>query len=47
MTETKPIKNFIANLCNKDYKQANNSLHKMIEDKMKQRIKQTLQQKKL
>lgn len=36
--EKKPINSFVANIVNKDYKQANVSLSKMIEDKLKQRI---------
>lgn len=41
----KNINQFIANLCNKDYKEANASLHQMIENKLKERIKQCAQQK--
>jgi hypothetical protein len=40
--ETKEIKKFIANIANKNYSQANTSLQKMIENKLKQQIKSSL-----
>jgi len=40
MSNTKEnVKEFISNIVNKEYKQANNSLHKTIENKMKDRIR--------
>jgi hypothetical protein len=42
MENTKNIKQFIANLANKNYKDANNSLQKIIEIKLKEKIKSTL-----
>jgi len=36
------IKSFISNIANKDYKQANDSLHKSIENKLKERIQASL-----
>lgn len=46
MEETKPVKQFIANIASKDYSQANASLQKVIEVKLKERIKASLAQKK-
>ena len=43
--ETKDIKQFIANIADKNYNDANKSLQKMIENKLKNRIKQSLAQK--
>ena len=43
--ETKDIKQFIANIADKNYSDANKSLQKMIENKLKNRIKQTLASK--
>jgi hypothetical protein len=42
MNPKKDIKQFVANVANKDYSQANSSLQKMIENKLKERIKSTL-----
>jgi hypothetical protein len=44
--ETKAIKQFISNIANKDYSEANRSLHKMIENKLKAKIKTALTQEK-
>lgn len=38
---TTPVKSFIANLCDKNYKNANASLQKMIETKLRERIIQS------
>lgn len=43
--ETKVIKQFIANIADKNYSDANKSLQKMIENKLKNRIKQSLASK--
>jgi hypothetical protein len=40
--ETKDIKKFISNIADKNYSEANQSLQKMIENKLKSRIKNTL-----
>lgn len=40
--ETKDIKQFIGNIADKNYSEANKTLHKMIENKLKNRIKQSL-----
>ena len=40
--ETKDIKTFIANIAYKNYSQANASLSKMIENKLKNKIKSSL-----
>ena len=40
--ETKDIKQFIANIADKNYSNANTSLQKMIEVKLKNRIKHSL-----
>jgi hypothetical protein len=40
--ETKDIKKFISNVADKNYSEANQSLQKMIENKLKSRIKNTL-----
>jgi hypothetical protein len=40
--ETKEIKKFIANIADKNYSQANTSLQKMIENKLKEQIKSSL-----
>lgn len=45
-TNTKDIKSFIANMADKNYSDANNSLHKMIENKIKEQIRQSVEQKK-
>lgn len=44
-TEKKDIKQFISNIVDKNYSQANTSLQKMIENKLKNRIKSSLDQK--
>jgi hypothetical protein len=41
MDEKKDIKRFISNITNKNYSEANQSLQKMIETKLKTRIKQS------
>jgi len=46
METSKNVKQFIANIANKDYSQANTSLQKIIETKLKERIKTSLAQKK-
>jgi hypothetical protein len=40
--ETKDIKKFIASIADKNYSQANTSLQKMIENKLKAQIKSSL-----
>lgn len=40
------VKQFIANIANKEYKDANTSLQKMIETRLKERIKDSLNSKK-
>lgn len=45
MSQTKIIKEFIANITEKNYKEASASLQKMVENKLKNRIKQSLAQK--
>ena len=44
--ETKHIKAFIANIADKNYSEANQSLQKMIENKLKSRIKNAMDAKK-
>jgi len=44
--ENKNLKQFISNIADKNYKQANEFLQKVVEDKLKNRIKQDLSQKK-
>lgn len=39
-TSTNSVKSFIANMAEKNYKEANTSLQQMIEDKLKDRIKE-------
>jgi hypothetical protein len=39
---TKPVKEFITNIVNKNYKEANAALQSAIEIKLKQRIKDSL-----
>lgn len=46
MEKAKHTKQFIANIANKNYSEANTSLQKMIETKLKERIKTSLEQKK-
>ena len=46
MDKTKDIKQFIANIADKNYSQANTSLQKMIENKLKDRIKTAIPLKK-
>lgn len=46
MKESKNIKQFIANMADKNYSQANGTLQKIIEDKLKQRIQNALVTKK-
>ena len=43
--ETKNIKHFIANIADKNYSQANASLQKMVENKLKNKIKTSLASK--
>ena len=45
MNKSKDIKQFIANIADKNYSQANTSLQKMIENKLKIRIKSSLDPK--
>jgi hypothetical protein len=44
-TEKKDIKQFISNVVDRNYSQANNSLQKMIENKLKNKIKACLEPK--
>jgi hypothetical protein len=44
--ENKNLKQFIANIADKNYKQASTCLQKVVEDKLKSRIKQDLNEKK-
>lgn len=46
MNATKNIKRFISNIADKNYSQANVSLQKMIEHKLKERIQHALVTKK-
>lgn len=46
MQDSSNIKQFIANIADKNYSQANNFLQKMIENKLKERIKVSLSPKK-
>lgn len=46
MKDSKNIKQFIANMADKNYSQANSSLQKIIEDKLKQRVQNALVTKK-
>lgn len=46
MDSKKQIKEFIANIADKNYSQANSSLQRMIENRIKQRIKNSLNAKK-
>jgi hypothetical protein len=46
MDTKKDIKHFISNIVDKNYSQANTSLQKMIENKLKERIKNSLPVKK-
>lgn len=46
MEAKKNIKQFIANIANKEYSQANTFLQKVIENKLKERIKTSLTVKK-
>jgi hypothetical protein len=46
MDKIKDIKHFIANIADKNYSQANTSLQKMIENKLKDRIKTAIPLKK-
>lgn len=45
MEDKKDITKFVSDICNKEYKQAQESMHKMVENKLKQRIKQASEQK--
>lgn len=45
MKSTKNIREFIANIANKEYKSANISLEKVIEEKIKALVKQTIAEK--
>jgi hypothetical protein len=42
---TKPVKSFISSLCNKNYKDANTALQKMIETKLRERVVQAEKEK--
>lgn len=44
--ENQNLKQFIANITDKNYKQASTFLQKVVEDKLKNRIKQDLIEKK-
>ena len=44
--EKQNLKQFIANIADKNYKQASTFLQKVVEDKLKNRIKQDLIEKK-
>lgn len=44
--ENKTLKQFIANIADKNYKQASTFLQKIVEDKLKIRIKRDLAEKK-
>ena len=44
-TEKRDTKQFISNIANKDYREANSSLQKMIENKLKSKIKIAIDQK--
>jgi len=46
MEAKKEIKQFISNIVDKNYSQANTSLQKMIENKLKEKIKNSLALKK-
>jgi hypothetical protein len=46
MQSTTDIKRFIANIADKNYSGANSSLQKMVENKLKERIKNSLNVKK-
>lgn len=46
MEDKNDIKRFIGDIANKDYSQANQSLQKMIENKIKSRVKTVLTQEK-
>lgn len=46
MDSTKDVKRFIATIANKEYKEANTSLQKVIEVKLKERIKDAIDSKK-
>jgi len=46
MNKNKDIKQFIANIADKNYSQANTSLQKMVENKLKDRIKTSISLKK-
>lgn len=46
MSDKKPTIQFISNVLEKNYKEANVSLQKMIENKLKERIKRSLEEKK-
>ena len=46
MEQEKDIKQFIVNMVDKNYTEAKESVQKMIENKLKERIKQTLVDKK-
>jgi hypothetical protein len=45
-TAQKDIKTFIASMVDKNYSDANSSLHKTIENKIKEQIRQSVDQKK-
>lgn len=42
MKQTKTIKQFISHLAEKNYSNANQTLQKMIEDKLKERVRTSL-----
>lgn len=43
MKETKNIKQFISHMAEKNYSEANKSLQKIVEDKLKQRVRSSLE----
>ena len=44
--QLQPVTQFIASIANKDYSEANRALQKMLENKLKERIKSSLSLKK-
>jgi hypothetical protein len=45
MSDKKATIQFISNVLEKNYKEANTALQKMVENKLKERIKRSLEQK--
>jgi hypothetical protein len=45
MSTNQSIKNFLLQIANKNYSQANAALHKMVENKLKNRVRVSLDQK--